>query len=109
MIHKWYIIHKRWDGYKEQATVLIEDFDRALSMLGHHMKIWADRYSFLAECKGKVLKIRPCLIIVTSNYHPSENWRDQPQTLPPILRRFKCVEFKVLGDTYQNTERHPGT
>eukprot|EP00965_Chrysotila_dentata_P098512 3256166-Pleurochrysis_carterae.AAC.1 len=100
MCNKW------WDGYVDHDVCLIEDFDKAHNVLGHHMKIWADRYPFMAEIKGSAIKIRPRLVIVTSNYHPSHIWQDDT-TLGPIMRRFKCVEFKALGVTYQNTEPTP--
>lgn len=62
--------------------------------MGYELKVWADRYKFLAEVKGTSngVPIRPKKIVVTSNYHPKEIWSDA-QTLEPILRRFKITRF----------------
>lgn len=90
MCNKW------WDDYTAQDAVIMEDFDVEHAVLGHHLKIWGDRYSFPAETKGGKIDIRPRIIIVTSNYHPNMIWRTE-QALGPILRRFNCVEFKQLN------------
>ena len=89
MCNKW------WDGYEGEEVVLIEDFDLKHDCLIHHMKIWADRYPFLAEAKGSSMKIRPEKIIVTSNYHPKDIWTSEAD-LGPILRRFSVTRFGTI-------------
>jgi len=91
MCNKW------WNGYDGQEVVLLEDFDQSHKVLNHHMKIWADRYPFLAESKGSASKIRPRKIIVTSNYHPNQIW-DTEEELGPILRRFAVTCFAKMEE-----------
>lgn len=68
--------NKWWDGYENEATVLLDDIGLEHKCLGYHFKIWADHYPFAAETKGATVKIRPSKIVVTSNYHPRDIWDD---------------------------------
>lgn len=86
--------NKWWCGYNSEDYVIIDDFDSA--MLGHHLKIWADRYAFTAEFKGGSKKIRPKKIIVTSNYQISEIFSNDRVLCSAIERRFVVREFNEV-------------
>lgn len=79
--------NKWWDGYVDQAHVILDDFD--CKELGHLLKIWADRYSFIAEIKGGAIHIRPQTFVITSNYSPQELFGHDPTLLDAIKRRFR--------------------
>lgn len=85
--------NKWWDGYRNHPFVIIDDFDKNHEVLGHHLKRWADRYSFPAEHKGHTYQIRPQKIIVTSNYHPEEIFQKDPILAQAILERFRLTHF----------------
>ncbi len=85
--------NKWWDGYQEQDIVYMEDLDLGAKVLGHHIKLWSDRYEFTAECKGFSLKIRPKRFIVTSNYRIEHIFADDLVMQEAILRRFEHVRM----------------
>lgn len=82
--------NKWWDGYSDQDAVLLDDFDCAA--LGHHLKIWADSFPFIAETKGGAIFIRPRTFVVTSNYLPGDFWTGA--MLEAVERRF-TIEHMV--------------
>lgn len=85
--------NKWWDGYDGQHTVLIDDLEPCHRVLGHHIKIWSDRYPFSAEIKLTTVSIRPPRIVITSNFHPSEIF--EGKILEAILPRFKLKKVGV--------------
>lgn len=59
---------KSWDGYSNEKHVLIGDVEPFNSgWLGYYLKIWANRYPFMAKIKGASMQIHPLKIVVTSN------------------------------------------
>lgn len=87
-------LNKWWDGYNDQEYILLEEVspDDAV-WLSQKLKIWADRYPFIAEIKGRSRCIRPKKIIVTSNYSLEEVFESKPKDLDALKRRFKEIHM----------------
>lgn len=91
--------NKWFDGYAGEKTILIDDFDLNGKFLGHHLKIWADRYACSGEVKGGMVHLQHERLVITSNYHPSAIFRtekhDEPQDvlIAAIERRFEFIHM----------------
>lgn len=83
--------NKWFDGYNGESTVILDDLDTP--HLGHHLKIWSDKYACTGETKGGTIHLQHRLFVVTSNHHPSELWpdRDYPHMCAAIERRFNVI------------------
>ena len=81
--------NKWWDGYDGEDCVLLDDLDT--DVLGHYLKIWADRYACTGETKGGTVHLRHKVFAVTSNYHPAVLFKDCIM-YEAIERRFLIVE-----------------
>ena len=93
-------VNKWWDGYNlcVHKIVMLEDFPMNGQMFAQHVKIWSDRYFFMAECKGSSMVVEPgrFFLIITSNF-PIMACFDNDEDVRAISRRF--TEFEVTRDT----------
>lgn len=58
--------NKWWDGYKGETNVIMDDFGLEHKVLGHHLKLWGDRYGCNLEVKGGAIGSRFDKFVVTS-------------------------------------------
>lgn len=86
-------LNKWWDAYQDEECVLIEDIDpKSAEFLAHHMKIWADRYSFGAEVKNGRIQVNPLYhLVVTSQYTIQECFPGRDNDA--LRRRFDTLDL----------------
>lgn len=93
--------NKWWCGYDVQKHLcaLVDDIGLNASVMASFFKNWLDRYPFLAEKKNGGLRIRPPMMIITSNYFPQQIWQS-PEDHEAILRRVQVVWFGPKMNNY---------
>jgi hypothetical protein len=82
--------NKWFDGYNGEHTIILDDLDT--NVLGHHLKIWSDKYACTGETKGGTTPLQHRLFIITSNYHPDDLWKEDQQMLEALKRRFTIIK-----------------
>jgi len=95
--------NKWFDGYCGQSNILIDDFDRGGSCLGHYLKIWADKWPCNGEVKGATVSLNHTNFMITSNYNPRSIFEEDEVMLAAIERRFVVIhkpirETKITWD-----------
>lgn len=88
--------NKWWDGYQNEDCVIIEDMAPNHSKLSYHLKLWADKWSFLGEIKGGTRQLRPKRVIVTSQYSIFEVFKEEgAKEVEAIERRFEVIDMDL--------------
>ena len=91
-------MNKWWDGYAGEEVVVLDDFDpRHAEHLSYYLKIWADHYSFNAEVKGGMIRVRPKTVIVTSQYAIEDCFKETAER-DAIARRFRVYQIAPLDN-----------
>ena len=78
------------DGYRGQPVVILDDLSvRRFQEFEQEIKVWADRYPFIAEVKGRSIRANPEWLIVTANYTLEEltGIRRNPTFFSALFRR----------------------
>lgn len=91
-------ISTKWrDGYNNEKHVLISDVEPFHSgWLDYYLKIWADRYPFMAEIKGGSMQIRPLKTVVTSKFKIEQMFNGSVYVA--IWRRFDKIYLLEHAD-----------
>ena len=87
-----------WDGYEQQETVVIDDFQGTLlfTLLLHLL----DRYPLLVEVKGGTRVFNSKTIIITSNDPPSGWYKDLSEQKYAALERRLDTIYEFTHDPY---------
>ncbi len=87
--------NKWFDGYERQPTILLEDLDLTGACLGHHLKLWSDKWPVTGEVKGGHVNLVHTRFIITSNYLPEDLWPEDRTMCRAIRRRFEFIPMLI--------------
>lgn len=90
------LANKWFDGYTDEPYIIIDDIgpDQAKT-LSYHLKIWGDRYPFIAESKNWSRTIAPRGFIITSQYSIRGLWTDD-ETRDALERRYTIIDLGLI-------------
>ncbi len=94
--------NKWWDGYDLQTEVLLEDFDN--KVLGHHLKLWSDKWGCVGEVKGGMTPLLHERFIVTSNYTISQLFTEDVALCAAVSRRFQQLTMSRDGRLWRDED-----
>lgn len=93
---------KWFDGYKGQRVIVIEDLDKYTAhQIGHHIKLWADRYPVTAEVKGATIPLKHYILFVTSNFTIEEAFQADQEKATSMQTTKASVTIEAIKDRFQ--------
>ena len=84
-----------WNGYEQQETIIIDDFDGRWPF--RDLLRLLDRYPYQGQTKGGYVKINSNNIIITCEFPPDKFW--EGNTLNQITRRIDKIKEVILAGT----------
>ncbi|QDJ95227.1 replication-associated protein [Capybara virus 10_cap1_55] len=88
---------KWWNGYMQEKEVIIDDFGPNGIDINHLLR-WFDRYKCMVETKGGMIPLNAVTFIVTSNFEPSDCWKDKDGVSHPqmdaLYRRINIIQME---------------
>ena len=91
-------------GYKDEPTIIIDDFEPVNKKMSGFLKRLADHYPLVVRVHGLQTRIRPVRIVITSNFEPKEIWSGK--YLEAIERRFKIREMSSDDNSHYSLQDH---
>lgn len=89
-----------WDGYEQQETIIIDDFDGKWPF--RDLLRLLDRYPYRGQYKGGYVNVNSPYIYITCEFHPCVLWSGT--SLTQITRRLTEIKHLVSDTEVADTE-----